>query len=83
MKQVEVNQIIVPVISSDGAGVKLRRSIGVNPEYLDPFLAGSYLVTAIKHEWTFTDYRMRMEIVKNGLMYSMGDAEDEVNLYED
>ena len=38
MKQVEVNQIIVPVISSDGAGVKLRRSIGVNPEYLDPFL---------------------------------------------
>ena len=51
-------------------------------EYLDPFLAGSYLVTAIKHEWTFTDYKMRMEIVKNGLMYSMGDAEDEVNLYE-
>ena len=38
MSNVEVNKIIDPVPSSDGAGVKLKRSIGVNPNYLDPFL---------------------------------------------
>ena len=38
MKEVEISQIIVPIIASDGAGVKLKRSIGINPEYLDPFL---------------------------------------------
>ena len=38
MKQVEVDRIVDPIISSDGAGVKLKRSIGVDPDYLDPFL---------------------------------------------
>ncbi len=38
MKNIEVNQIINPIISSDGAGVKLKRSIGVEPNYFDPFL---------------------------------------------
>ena len=38
MKQIEVNKIIKPVLSSDGAGVKLKRSIGVEPNYYDPFL---------------------------------------------
>ena len=38
MSNVEVNKIIDPIPSSDGAGVKLKRSIGVNPNYLDPFL---------------------------------------------
>ena len=38
MKNIEVNKIIKPTPSSDGAGVKLKRSIGVEPNYFDPFL---------------------------------------------
>ena len=38
MKNIEVNKIINPIIASDGAGVKLKRSIGVEPNYFDPFL---------------------------------------------
>ena len=39
MKQVEVSKIIDPVPVSDGAGVKLKRSIGTPLiNYLDPFL---------------------------------------------
>ena len=38
MSIVEIQQIIKPVNSSDGAGVKLKRSIGVDPNYYDPFL---------------------------------------------
>ena len=38
MKNIEVNKIIDPTPASDGAGVKLKRSIGVEPDYFDPFL---------------------------------------------
>ena len=38
MKNIEVNKIIDPIPASDGAGVKLKRSIGVDPDYFDPFL---------------------------------------------
>jgi len=39
MKQIEVSNIIDPVPTSDGAGVKLKRSIGTPfIDYLDPFL---------------------------------------------
>jgi len=38
MKNIEINQIISPILASDGAGVKLKRSIGVEPNYFDPFL---------------------------------------------
>ena len=38
MKNIEVNKIIDPIPASDGAGVKLKRSIGVEPDYFDPFL---------------------------------------------
>ena len=38
MTTVEVKQIIDPLPTSDGAGVKLKRSIGVDPDYFDPFL---------------------------------------------
>ena len=38
MKNVEVSNIIDPISSTDGAGVKLKRSIGVEPSYFDPFL---------------------------------------------
>ncbi len=38
MKKIEINKIIVPTQTSDGAGVKLKRSIGVEPNYFDPFL---------------------------------------------
>jgi len=38
MKNIEVKKIIDPVMASDGAGVKLKRSIGVEPDYFDPFL---------------------------------------------
>ena len=38
MKIIEVEKIIKPILSSDGAGVKLKRSIGVEPNYYDPFL---------------------------------------------
>ena len=38
MKNIEVNKIIKPISASDGAGVKLKRSIGVDPNYFDPFL---------------------------------------------
>ena len=35
---IEVKKIIKPITTSDGAGVKLKRSIGVDPNYFDPFL---------------------------------------------
>ncbi len=35
---IEVSKIIKPINASDGAGVKLKRSIGVEPNYYDPFL---------------------------------------------
>ena len=38
MKNIEVEKIIKPILSSDGAGVKLKRSIGLEPNYYDPFL---------------------------------------------
>ena len=38
MKIIEVDKIIDPILASDGAGVKLKRSIGVEPNYFDPFL---------------------------------------------
>jgi len=38
MSSVEIKQIINPILASDGAGVKLKRSIGVEPNYFDPFL---------------------------------------------
>ena len=38
MKNIEVSNIIDPTPAYDGAGVKLKRSIGVKPNYFDPFL---------------------------------------------
>ena len=38
MKNVEVSNVIDPMPATDGAGVKLKRSIGVEPSYFDPFL---------------------------------------------
>ena len=38
MSNIEVKKIIKPILASDGAGVKLKRSIGVDPDYFDPFL---------------------------------------------
>jgi len=38
MSKVEIKKIIKPLLTSDGAGVKLKRSIGIEPNYFDPFL---------------------------------------------
>ena len=38
MSNIEVKKIIKPILASDGAGVKLKRSIGIEPNYFDPFL---------------------------------------------
>ena len=38
MINIEVSKITNPTPASDGAGVKLKRSIGVEPNYFDPFL---------------------------------------------
>ena len=38
MSYIEIKKIIEPTPASDGAGVKLKRSIGVEPNYFDPFL---------------------------------------------
>ena len=38
MKNIEVSKIIDPIPASDGNNVKLKRSIGVDPNYFDPFL---------------------------------------------
>ena len=38
MTDIEIKQIIKPIPATDGAGVKLKRSIGVEPDYFDPFL---------------------------------------------
>ena len=38
MSIVKISKIIEPLPTSDGAGVKLKRSIGVEPNYFDPFL---------------------------------------------
>ena len=47
MKNIEVSKIIDPIPASDGAGVKLKRSIGVEPNYFDPFLMLDELVQKI------------------------------------
>ena len=47
MKNIEVKKIIDPISTSDGAGVKLKRSIGVEPNYFDPFLMLDELVLKI------------------------------------
>ena len=46
MKNIEVIKIIDPIPASDGAGVKLKRSIGVEPNYFDPFLMLDELVNS-------------------------------------
>ena len=38
MRNIEVSKIVNPTPTSDGGGVKLKRSIGVEPNYFDPFL---------------------------------------------
>ena len=38
MSIIEIKKIIKPTLASDGAGVKLKRSIGFEPNYFDPFL---------------------------------------------
>ena len=38
MTKIKISKIIDPIPASDGAGVKLKRSIGVEPNYFDPFL---------------------------------------------
>ena len=39
MKQIEVKKIVKAINASDGAGVKLKRSIGTpEADYIDPFL---------------------------------------------
>ena len=39
MSNIEVKKIIKPILASDGAGVKLKRSIGTpEADYIDPFL---------------------------------------------
>ena len=38
MSNIEIKKIVKSVETSDGAGVKLKRSIGVEPNYFDPFL---------------------------------------------
>ena len=38
MTNIKVKKIINQISASDGAGVKLKRSIGVEPNYFDPFL---------------------------------------------
>ena len=39
MSDIEISKIIDPIPTSDGAGVKLKRSIGTpEADYIDPFL---------------------------------------------
>jgi hypothetical protein len=38
MKNIEASKIINPIPASDVAGVKLKRNIGVEPNYFNPFL---------------------------------------------
>ena len=38
MKNIEISKIVEPIQTKDGAGVKLKRSIGLDPNYFDPFL---------------------------------------------
>ena len=55
MKNIEVSKIIDPITASDGAGVKLKRSIGVEPNYFDPFLMLDELVKSNKLQNIFDD----------------------------
>ena len=39
MSSVEIKKIVKAIVTSDGAGVKLKRSIGTpEADYIDPFL---------------------------------------------
>ena len=51
MRSIEVSKIINPILASDGAGVKLKRSIGVEPNYFDPFLMLDEFVSENKDDY--------------------------------
>ena len=53
MKNVEVSNVIDPIPATDGAGVKLKRSIGVEPSYFDPFLMLDEFGSENKDDYTF------------------------------
>ena len=42
MPDIQVNQIINPTPATDGAGVKLKRSIGIEPNYFDPLMLDEF-----------------------------------------
>ena len=53
-------------------------------DLVDPLLTGNYLITAVKHKFDSSRHTMKLEIVKNGLAASLGEADDKVvgaNLY--
>jgi hypothetical protein len=47
-------------------------------DLIDPLLTGNYLITAIKHKIDSARHTMKVEIVKNGLAKSLGEADDNV-----
>ena len=65
MKNIEVNKIIDPMPVSDGAGVKLRRSIGVEPNYFDDFMSiesvGIYKPNSKVYEMPIKKYNCKPE----------------------
>ena len=68
MKNIEVKKIIQAIETSDGAGVKLKRSIGTpEADYIDPFLMldefGSSLIPILR---SFSDWNK-----KNGRTISL------------
>ena len=68
MKQIEVDRIVDPIISSDGAGVKLKRSIGVDPDYLDPFLMLDEFGSENKDDYVGGFHHIRIEELKQLLI---------------
>ena len=66
---IEVDRIIDPIPASDGAGVKLKRSIGVEPNYFDPFLMldefGSENSEGLPIEGLSTGLSVRLSVSKS------------------
>ena len=54
MSNIEIKKIVKSIETSDGAGVKLKRSIGT-PEanYIDPFIVETYLKDTKRFTRTF------------------------------
>ena len=82
MSQIQAERIIEPVAASDGAGVKLKRSIGTpEADYIDTKLERIQLKLS-SGDWKSASKRLLEVVVEGALTQSIYDEyESEINNY--